>query len=211
HGPVGREGRITFRSSEDAMTKRVALLLAIVSLVTASASAQTIPTSTLSGKVSAGGVGIPGVTVTVKSDNLQGARRSTTSGAGDYIFAHLPPGDYTVTFELAGMQTVTRAVTLTAARDDRLEVALAPAKVSESVTVSAETPMAAAVETTQVSTNFKQKLIEVLPVRRTLSSVTLLAPGVNNNGPSRNDTYADADSQGNTTISGAMSYDSLFL
>jgi hypothetical protein len=182
------------------MTKRLLVLVGVASLAAASALSQTIPLSTLSGKVTAGGGGIPGVTVTVKSPNLQGTRTTVTSAAGDYIFPRLPPGDYTVTFELPGMQTATREVTLTAARDDRLEVALAPARIAESVTVTAETAMAAAVETTQVSTNFKQDLIDNLPVGRTLAAVTLLAPGVNSNGPG-----------GNTIISGAMSFDSLYL
>ncbi|MGH9846592.1 MAG: carboxypeptidase regulatory-like domain-containing protein, partial [Blastocatellia bacterium] len=174
--------------------------LAIASIASASAMAQTIPLSTLTGRVTAGDAPIPGVTVTIKSPNLQGARTTVTSAAGDYIFPLLPPGDYTVAFELSGMQTVTRRLTLTAARNDRLEVALQPANVAESITVAAETPMAAAVETTQVSTNFRHDLIEALPVGRTLTSVTLLAPGVNNNGPG-----------GNTIISGAMSFDSLYL
>ena len=182
------------------MTKRLLVLAGIASIAAASALSQTIPLSTLSGKVTAGGGGIPGVTVTAKSPNLQGSRTTVTSAAGDYIFPRLPPGDYTVTFELPGMQTAGRQITLTAARDDRLDVSLAAERVAESVTVSAETTMAAAVETTQVSTNFKQELIENLPVGRTLTSVTLLAPGVNSNGPG-----------GNTIISGAMSFDSLYL
>ena len=193
------------------MSKRLLVLLATAFLASTVAVPQSIPLSTLSGRVTVGEAGIRGVTVTVKSPNLQGTRSTVTSGAGDYIFPLLPPGEYTVTFELAGMQTARRQITLTAARDDRLEVALAPANVAEAVTVTAEKPMAAAVDTTQVSTNFKQDLIETLPVARTLSSVTLLAPGVNNNGPVRNDTYVDTSLGGNTTISGAMSFDSLYL
>jgi hypothetical protein len=172
-----------------------------VSLAAASTVAQTIPLSALSGKVTSEGTPIPGVTVTVKSPNLQGTRTAVTSGAGDYIFALLPPGDYTVTFELAGMQTVTRSVILTAARSDhRLDAELLPPRIAELVTVTEETPMAAAIDTTQVSTNFRADLIDKLPVGRTLNAVTLLAPGANDNGPGNN-----------TMISGAMSFDSLYL
>ncbi len=183
-----------------ARAKRLLIILTIASVTAATATAQRIPTATLSGKVTVEDAGIPGVTVTVKSPNLQGARSSVTSGAGDYIFPLLPPGDYTVTFELAGMQTVTRQVEIAAARDFRLEVELSPAKVAEKVTVTAETPVLASLDTTQVSANFRQELIEALPVGRTLAAVTLLAPGVNSNGPG-----------GNTMISGAMSFDSLYL
>lgn len=183
------------------MTKRLLVLVAAASLVAASASAQTIPTSTLSGKVTVQDAGIPGVTVTVTSPQLQGERTTVTRSGGDFIFPLLPPGDYTVKFELAGMQPVTRQITLTAARNDhRLDAELSPAAVAETVTVTDETPVAAAIDTTQVSTNFRSDLIEALPVGRTLTAITLLAPGANSNGPG-----------GNTMISGAMSFDSLYL
>ncbi|HET7712081.1 MAG TPA: TonB-dependent receptor, partial [Thermoanaerobaculia bacterium] len=96
--------------------------------------------------------------------------------------------------------TVRRKATLTAARAEHLDLAMRPEAVSEAITVTAETPMTAAVEGTQVSTNFKQDMIEMLPVTRTLTSVSLMAPGVTPNGPS-----------GNVMISGAMSFDSLFM
>ena len=179
---------------------KLSVFLVVAFSATAIASAQTMPTATLSGKVTVQDAGIPGVTVTVKSPNLQGVRTTSTSGAGDYIFPLLPPGVYTVTFDLTGMQSAMRQVELAAARDARLDVDLSPANVTEAVTVSSETPMLAAVETTQVSTNFKQELIDALPVGRTLTAVTLLAPGVNSNGPGDN-----------TIISGAMSFDSLYL
>ena len=182
-------------------TKRLRVLVVVASLVSASAWAQTIPTSTLSGKVTVQDAGIPGVTVTVSSPQLQGARTTVTRSGGDYIVPLLPPGDYTVSFELAGMQPLTKSVALTAARNDhRLDAELSPAQVAEAITVTEETPVAAALDTTQVSTNFRSDLIEALPVGRTLTAVTLLAPGVNANGPG-----------GNTMISGAMSFDSLYL
>ena len=180
--------------------KRSLLVLLIAWTVAAGAFAQTVATSTLTGKVTSEGLAIPGVTVTVTSPSLQGARVVTTSGAGDYIIPFLAPGDYTVTFELAGMQTVSRTTTLAAARTDQLNVELSPATVAEEITVTAEAPLTAPVEATEVAANFRQDLIDILPTGRTLTAVTLLAPGANSNGPG-----------GNTIISGAMSYDSLYL
>ncbi len=159
-----------------------------------------MPTATLSGKVTADDASLPGVTVSVSSPNLQGVRTAITSTAGDYIFPLLPPGPYTVSFELAGMQEVRRQIVLTAARPDRIDVEMRPAAVAEAITVTAETPVTAVLESPSVSSNFNQDLIESLPVARNLQSVTLLAPGVNSNGPG-----------GNVVISGAMSYDSLYL
>jgi hypothetical protein len=60
-------------------------------------------TGTLVGLVrdAQGGV-LPGVTVTVSSDSLIGGTRSSVTGeAGSYQFS-LPPGTYTVAFDLTG-------------------------------------------------------------------------------------------------------------
>ena len=159
--------------------------------------AQSIPTATVTGKVTSEQSPLPGVTVTVTSPSLQGARTAVTSAAGDYLVPFLPPGEYTVAFELEGMQRVLRRVT-PAARTDVIDINLRPSALAESITVTAVSP--AVIESTQVSTNFKQQLIEDLPVQRNLQAVTLLAPGVNSNGPGNN-----------IIISGAMSFDNLYL
>ena len=179
---------------------RLRSLVAILFLVPSLAFAQSIPTATISGKVTVDGAGIPGVTVTLASPNMQGTRTTVTSESGDYLVPLLPPGDYTVRFELSGMQTLTRKAALTASRTERLDIEMRAAAVSEAITVTADTPVTAAVESTQVSTNFRQELIDQLPVGRTIAAVTLLAPGANSNGPG-----------GNTIISGAMSFDSVYL
>ncbi|HYN40450.1 MAG TPA: TonB-dependent receptor [Thermoanaerobaculia bacterium] len=181
------------------MLKRLIVCLTIC-MVQAVALAQSMPTSTLTGRVAFDGAPVPGVKVTVSSVQLQGTRTAVTTPAGDYILPFLPPGDYSVKFELAGMQTAERKVNLTATRTEKVNVELKPASVTQVVTVTAETVMTAPIETTQVSTNFKQDLIENLPMARTIQSVVLLAPGVNANGPG-----------GNISISGAMSFDSLYL
>lgn len=167
---------------------------------------QGLPTATLTGKVTAeGGTSLPGVTVTVESRSLQGKRDVTTSGTGDYIFNLLPAGDYTVTFSLAGMRPVQKTINLEAARLARIDQELQPAAVTESVTVSGESSPAAILESTQVAANFKKEFIEKLPTGRTLAATTLLAPGVNNNGPGGNDRLASIQ------ISGAPTYENLFL
>src|SRR5213594_2048155 len=182
------------------MTKRFVVFLVVLAAAS-TALPQSIPTATIIGRVTADGAVLPGVTITVTSPNLQGTRSTVTTQTGEYIVPLLPPGNYTVKYELSGMASTNRKVVLTAANTDRIDIDLRPAAVSEAITVTAVTPMTAPVESTQVTTNFKQDLIESLPVDRTLRSVTLLSPGVNDNGPSG----------GNIMISGAMSFDSLYL
>jgi Ca-activated chloride channel homolog len=83
--------------------RRVKTLICLLAslLLAAEANAQGNPTGTVSGRVTGqDGAALPGVTVTAASPNLQGVRSVTTSAVGDYIIPFLPPGQYTLTFEL---------------------------------------------------------------------------------------------------------------
>src|SRR5262245_2464285 len=87
------------------------LVPALILATAAGAAAQGNPTGTISGRVvDPTGLAVPGVTVTVASPVLQGTRTATTSANGDYIIPFLPAGDYTVSFELQGFQTLKRTV-----------------------------------------------------------------------------------------------------
>src|SRR6476620_11020695 len=68
-------------------------------------------TGSISGKVTdTQNAMLPGVTVEARSTVLPGPRDTVTGGDGTYQLPALPPGDYTITFTLDGMQTVTRQV-----------------------------------------------------------------------------------------------------
>lgn len=155
-------------------------------------------TTSVSGTVTSGGVPLPGATVTIASPALQGTRTAVSAEGGGYRFAALPPGLYTITFELSGMQPVVKRVTLSLAQASRVDADLVVSAVSEAITITAAAP--AVLETTEVTTNFDATAIEELPVGRTMDDAVLLAPGVNDAGP--NDQII---------ISGAQSFDNLFL
>ena len=77
---------------------------AFVALLTSGAAAQTT-TGTISGRiVDSQGLALPGVTVTVAGPNLQGTLTAVSAENGDYIVPRVPPGTYTVTFELSGFE-----------------------------------------------------------------------------------------------------------
>ena len=157
-------------------------------------------TSALTGTVTSEGKPIPGVTVTVVSPSLQGNRKTVTNSNGVYNFVALPPGDYQITYELSGLQTVTHKTRLLLAQSTRDDADLGVSKIKEEVSVTAQTVAAAALETTQVASNVTSAELNKLPVARTIRGATLLAPGVNPNGVNNQ-----------ITISGAPSYDNLFL
>src|SRR5439155_21568814 len=66
-------------------------------------------TGSINGKVadSSGGV-LPGVTVSATSPSSMGVQTSVTDTGGNYRFPALPPGSYTVTFEIPGFNTLKR-------------------------------------------------------------------------------------------------------
>jgi hypothetical protein len=155
-------------------------------------------TGTISGQVlSSDGESLPGVTITTTSPMLQGARTVVTSASGDYLIPLLPPGTYSVSFELAGFQTVRRTQQVAGAYNAAVDVTMALSAVTEVVTVVADAlPF---VETAQVATNFKQELMATLPSNRTIDAVMLMAPSVHATGP-----------RGAFSIGGALSYENLY-
>jgi len=156
-------------------------------------------TGTLVGTVTTSdGTVLPGATVTISSPALQGTRTAVTGDAGGYHFPSLPPGQYNVNFELEGMQRVNKRITVTLAQTSRADAELAVAAMSEDITVTATT--LAVVETTEVSANFNVEQVRELPMGRDIRSTVLIAPGV---------TEGAVNNQ--ITISGAMSFDNLFL
>src|SRR5437773_4606851 len=174
-------------------------LFAAVLLLASSAFAQGIgTTSSVSGTVTSDGKPLPGVSVTVSSPALQGTRTAVTGEGGGYNFPGLPPGLYTITYEVEGMQRMTKKAQLFVATPDRIDVEMKLASVAEAITVTASAP--AVLETTEVARNFDQKQIAQLPVRRNVRDTVLLAPGVTANGPNNQ-----------LMVSGGPPYDNLFL
>src|SRR5689334_10051892 len=87
----------------------LALLLAIGPAATGSAQTVSATTGAINGKVTdaTGGV-LPGVTVTTTSPSMQSSWIDTTREDGVYRFSAVPPGDYKITYELTGFDTVVR-------------------------------------------------------------------------------------------------------
>jgi outer membrane receptor protein involved in Fe transport len=173
---------------------RFVTMSAVLLLVATMAMAQATMGS-LTGTVTHEGAPLPGVTVTATSPALQGTRVTVSNENGNYSFPALPPGEYTVVFNMSGMTTVTRVARVPLGGTARADASLRLTGLAEAITVTAGAP--AALETTEIQTNFSADLISDLPVGRTLIATTSLAPGVVNgvNG---------------LAISGANSYDNLW-
>jgi len=175
--------------------QRFTICFFLLLLVAAGAFAQGT-TGALTGTVSQAGANLPGVTVTISSPKLQGTRTTVTNENGDYNFSSIPPGTYKVTFSLSGLTDVVKNANVNLVETTRLDADMKMSSVSEAITVTAN--QATVMETPQVETNYKQETINRLPIARNPTAQATLTPGVTSgvNGP---------------TISGAMSYDNLYL
>src|SRR3954470_23748058 len=162
------------------LNKRMWLLLslALIALaITPMALAQET-TAGIQGTVrdSTGGM-IAGATVEVAGPALIGTRRVQTDDGGNYRLAALPPGEYAMTVSAKGFRTTRQGnIDLTVGRMPNLDIKLEIGSVTETVDVSAESPL---VDTTQskVAVTVKHEAIMTLPPGRALHSVTPFAPG----------------------------------
>lgn len=165
-------------------------------------------TSALTGTVTSEGAPLPGVTVTVASPNLQGTRTTISGDGGGYSFGALAPGNYTVTFALEGMQTVTKQVSLSVSTAGRADASLGLSGVAEAITVTASAP--SVFDTPQIATSFRQEEIDLLPVNRNPLAVAALAPGVLGDQTASGGS-ATTLSAAQLQISGSPGYDNLIL
>jgi hypothetical protein len=179
------------------MRLNVFAALVVVVLVAAPSAAQ-VPTGTISGHLaSSDGAPLPGVTITATAATLQGSRTALSTANGDFILPLLPPGDYTLMFELSGFQGMTKQVGLAGTQVVTLNETMTVGGVVETVTVTASS--APFVQTATVAAKFNQDLIAALPSNRTLDATILMAPAVHATGPA-----------GAYSISGSTSFENVF-
>jgi hypothetical protein len=157
----------------------VLAVLAVVTLMAASAAAQST-TGTILGKVTdSGGLVLPGATVTVKNTETGLTRTVVTDGEGSYIVSGLPPGLHQLEVALSGFRPFRQdAFRLATAQNARVDAQLSIGGLTEQVEVVAN---AVRVDTTSssVSTNIDPQRVSELPmVNRSLLSMVQLAPGI---------------------------------
>ena len=134
-------------------------------------------TGTIQGRVTdAQGAVLPGVTVTATSPSLLGQQTTVTSETGNYRFPAVPPGTYTVTYELPGFNTVKReGIQITLGFTANVNVELALATLQETVTVTGESPV---IDTTatRIVQNFKLEQLQSIPNARDMWALLAVTP-----------------------------------
>jgi hypothetical protein len=156
------------------------------------------------------GARLPGVTLTATSPNLQGSRVAASDANGNYKLVLLPPGTYTVSYELESFATAVRQVKINAGlttRSDPLTMRLS--RVEEEIVVKGEVETIS--KTTAGAATFEAEEVQHLPMNRDLKTTTLLAPGVHIAAAAAGGDETTSGSDTTVTISGAMSFQNLFL
>ncbi|QNI30489.1 TonB-dependent receptor [Alloacidobacterium dinghuense] len=178
------------------------LSAALVVLISVGAWSQT-ELATVSGTITdASGAVVPGVGVTIVNQDTGLKRSSLTDGVGEYRFAGLPTGNYSLCLEKTGFQSQTReGVELTSAADVMIDSRLAIGNIQQQMTVIANV---AGIDDTTSTINglLLEKSLTELPLdNRDLFSAVALVPGVAPN-PSSAPSLLSNGKAGQVSISG---------
>lgn len=155
---------------------RYFVVVVLVSLCASFAVAQ--QTGSITGTVTAtDGSALPGVTVEARSANLPRARVTTSDASGLFRFPELPPGKFTVSFSLSGMEPLSRTVDVLLFQTATLNVSMGVAGVRESVTVTADSSLVNP-QSGEIHTALPEAEIQKLPIGQEYRDLLKLTPAV---------------------------------
>src|SRR5262245_53431690 len=168
------------QATEVHVRMKLCALVSLCALLLAAPAFAQEQTGSIQGTVkdSSGGV-LPGVTVEARSPSVIGVSTTVTDTMGNYRFPALPPGTYIISATLSGFtpakvenSVVVLGQLLT------INLSLNPAKVNETVLVTAHSPIIDVKQNATFST-VGQDLMDRIPKGRDFSSVIAMSPGSN--------------------------------
>ena len=148
--------------------RTLTMALAVFAVGAGAALAQvSAPTGALTGTAAdETGAVLPGVTVTATSPSMQGAQVTYTDASGGYRIPAIPPGEYTVVFELPGFTTFVReGVAIGLGFTAEIDAELRVATLEETATGTGAAPVVD-VASTKTATNFDAAKLANLPGAR---------------------------------------------
>jgi Carboxypeptidase regulatory-like domain/TonB-dependent Receptor Plug Domain len=126
--------------------------------------------------------GIPGVAILITNEATGVYRQSVSNADGSYFITAIPPGTYTLAAELSGFAKYSRkGVRLDLGRTTTLEIPLSPGGVTETITVTADTPLVD-MTSKEIGGNLTNREMAMLPsVNGNFIGAVALLPGVISN------------------------------
>jgi Carboxypeptidase regulatory-like domain len=159
----------------------IALLCGLFLLASAPGAAQTVGVTTgaVNGWVTDDSDAfLPGVAVTLSGPAQMGTLSATTDVKGAYRFQNLPPGEYRLSYELAGFGSTARErIAVSVGFTATVNVKMGVAAVQETVTVSAASPVVDA-SATRIQTNYTAERLASIPNARDIWAIMAASPGV---------------------------------
>src|ERR1019366_5872979 len=170
------------------MNSRFFLVLILVLCLAGFALAQS-STGTIQGTVAdAQGAVIPNASVTVTNQGTNRAITVTSNGEGLFSLPVLDPGSYKVEVQVTNFKATTQQVTLQTAQVVNLEVKLQPGSTSETIEVTAATPIVDT-STSGIGDIVTGRQITDLPLNgRNFTDLAQMVPGVTRGQPGNQQT-----------------------
>jgi hypothetical protein len=155
------------------LTQIALLLVFLPGVAFASVTTGTIKGTTVDGD----GLPIPGVKITIRSDNLMGPRTANTDGEGRFLFVELPPGTYELTAEKEGFGTVkSPSIPVNVGRTVNLPIEMALAEAGAEVTIK-DKPPAVDTESANRGSVLTKEFLNRIPTGRSYQQAAQLAVG----------------------------------
>ena len=128
------------------------------------------------------GAVVPNAALTLTNVDQNRSWSTTTNEAGAYVFQQIPPGNYKLQVEAQGFKRLTReGLTLQVAQIAEIGLKLELGSVTESIQVSAETPLLETASST-LGEVVNSRTSENLPLNgRNVLQLVALTPGINAN------------------------------
>ncbi len=189
------------------MQRRVLVSLCVIALL-AAAAGYAATTGRLNGTVKDNdGLALPGVTVQITSPNLMGSQVAITGGNGDFSFAALPVGVYTVEASLVGFQGAIGEVRVNLTSTASVAFTLVPEQFADEIIVEARVPV---VDTAQVNTQqvFDQDFLQNAAIGASGRSYqSLISQTAGTSGGSNPSVFGGTSSDNNYLIDGLSTTD----
>src|SRR5262245_5090024 len=143
-----------------------------------------VTTGTLVGQLRDGtGAVIPGATVVATHEGTGVSREAVTDANGEFVLSALPSGAYTVRIELTGFKSLqNKGIELGAGQTVRQTFVAELGALSETVTVSGQSPLVDTSASLQADRLGSQEVRELPVSRRNLTNLMSLTPGVSTSG-----------------------------
>ena len=128
--------------------------------------------------VDEGDIPIPGVMITVSSDNLMGKRQSVTDGNGRFLLAELPPGKYKLIAEKAGFAKIAKpGLQVNIGRNVILTITMPLSQAGEELVIEESRPTIDTESATRGSVLTKE-FLDRIPAGRSYQQAVQMAAGV---------------------------------